>query len=168
MRVLLAPGNGVSAVVLIQFPQTGPATALTNPAARMAAWKKQTEAQDSWDDVARRAIAAFPGHALYLTTDQLFAPGGYFYTWFQTPGGTWSRARKKDNTHFCPYGAAEWGALTTNELTKDLKLPQMKPGWEVGNWIHDSNYNQPAGACPDDQPRPGYHGIAVPDVVRSD
>jgi hypothetical protein len=168
MRVLLAPGNGVSAVVLIQFPQTGPVTALSNPVARLAAWTEQTEAQDSWDDVASQATAAFPGHALYLTTDQLFAPGGYFYTWFQTPAGTWIRARKKDNTHFCPYGAAQWGALTTNELTKDLKLPPMKPGWELGDWIHDPNYNQPAGACPDDQPPPGYHGIAVPHVAASD
>jgi hypothetical protein len=168
MRVLLAPGDGVSAVVLIQFPQTGPAAAITNPVARLAAWKKETRAQDWWNEVARRAVAAFPGHAIYLTTDQLFAPGGYFYTWFKTPAGTWVRARKKDNAHFCPYGAAEWGALTTNELTKDLKLPPMKAGWEYGNWTHDPNYNQPAGACPNDQPPPGYHGIAVPYVAGAD
>jgi hypothetical protein len=167
IRVLLAPGDGVSAVVLVQFPQTGPRNFISNPVARLAAWKKQIQQQDSWDNVARRATAAFPGHSLYLTTDQLFAPGGYFYTWFQTPAGTWVRARKKDNTHFCPYGAAEWGALTTKELTKDLKLPRMKPGWEFGDWIHDPNYNQPAGACPDDQPPPGYRGIAVAHVTAS-
>lgn len=162
MRLMLAPGDGVDQVLLLQFPQTGPAPEITNPTRRAAAWAEQTRVQDAWDSLARKATDAFPGHALYLTTDRLFAPGGRFYTWFRTPAGTWVRARKLDNTHFCPYGAAEFGALITEDLKPALSLPAMKPGWELGPWTHDTRYNDPPGACPDDQPPAGYHGIDVP------
>jgi peptidoglycan/LPS O-acetylase OafA/YrhL len=165
MRELLAPGDGVEAVVLLQFPQTGPATALSNVGARNAAFVKQTTVQDDWDAEARQAVEAFPGHALYLTTAGLFAPGGRFYTWFRTPTGQWVRARKLDNTHFCPYGAAEFGALITEDLTAQLHLPTMRPGWEFGAWTRSHRYDDPPGACPADQPPPGYQGVPVPNTT---
>jgi peptidoglycan/LPS O-acetylase OafA/YrhL len=167
LRVLLAPGGGVQAVIFLQFPQGGPATEVTNVAARNAAYVKQTTVQDDWDAEARQATAAFPGHALYLTTSQLFAPNGRFYTWFKTPTGQWVRARKLDNTHFCPYGAAEFGALITEDLTPLLQLAPMRPGWEFGVWTHNPRYNDPPGACPDDQPPPGYQGVPVPKPTSS-
>ena len=157
-----APGDGVSVVVLLQFPQGGPPDSVTDPVVRQADWVKQTRQQDAWDAVARQAVAAFPGHALYLTTQQLFAPHGRFLTWMQTPQHKWVRARKLDNTHMCPYGAAQFGALVTGELTPYLHLPAMKPGWEFGSWTLDPRYNDPPGACPDDQPPPGYRGVPVP------
>jgi peptidoglycan/LPS O-acetylase OafA/YrhL len=160
---MLAPGDGVSVVVLLQFPQGGP-DSVTDPVVRQANWVKQTRQQDAWDAVARQAVAAFPGHAAYLTTQQLFAPHGRFLTWMQTPTHTWVRARKLDNTHMCPYGAAQFGALVTEELTPYLHLPAMKPGWEYGSWTLDPRYNDPPGACPDDQPPPGYRGVPVPRV----
>jgi peptidoglycan/LPS O-acetylase OafA/YrhL len=153
MRTLL-DSEGVKLVVLLQFPQTGPSSV----------WAEQTRVQDDWDALAEKAVAAFPGRALYLTTDRLFAPGGRFYAWFKSPAGTWIRARKIDNTHFCPYGAASFGALITDELTKPLDLRPMKPGWELGTWTHDRRYNDPPGACPDDQPAAGYRGVALPTV----
>jgi peptidoglycan/LPS O-acetylase OafA/YrhL len=162
MRELLTPGDGVEAVVLLQFPQTGPATAVSNTAARNAAFAKQTTVQDAWDAEARQAVEAFPGHALYLSTDTLFAPAGRYYTWFRTPTGAWVRARKLDDTHFCPYGAAEFGALIAEELTGQLHLPAMRAGWEFGAWTRSHRYDEPPGACPADQPPPGYAGVAVP------
>jgi peptidoglycan/LPS O-acetylase OafA/YrhL len=158
----LAPHNGVELVVLFQFPQIGPANAITDPADRYARWARQTQFQQAWDRAAQTAVKAFPGHAVYMTTDQLFAPGGRFFTWFQTPTGEWLRARKIDNGHFCPYGAAQFGALVVAGLQPILHLPDMQPGWETEAWTKDRRYNDPPGACPNDQPPPGYRGIKVP------
>jgi peptidoglycan/LPS O-acetylase OafA/YrhL len=167
LRILLTPGDGVQAVILLQFPQQGPATEISNVSARNAAWVHQTTVQDDWNAEAHQAATAFPGQALYLTTSQLFAPDGRFYTWFRTPTGQWVRARKLDNTHFCPYGAAEFGAFITQDLTPELHLSPMKPGWEFGAWTHAPRYNDPPGACPADQPPPGYQGLAVPKTASS-
>jgi peptidoglycan/LPS O-acetylase OafA/YrhL len=161
LRLLLAPGNGVEAVVLVQFPQTGPPEA-TGSSSLTGAWAKQTRKQDAWNDAARRATAAFPRQAFYLTTSELFAPEGRFSTWFRTPSGSWIRARKLDNTHFCPYGAAEFGAFITKNLSDQLHLASLRRGWELGRWVHDPRYNDPPGACPADQPPAGYRGVAVP------
>jgi peptidoglycan/LPS O-acetylase OafA/YrhL len=164
VTALLAPRDGVKLVVLLQFPQQGPSDSIIDPAARAEAWLKQTEITDAWDDAARRVVAAFPGRAIYLTTAQLFAPRGSFLAWMRTPNGTWVRARKLDNTHMCPYGAAEFGALVTAELTPLLHLKALKPGWEFAPWTKDARYNDPPGACPDDQPPAGYRGLRVPSV----
>jgi peptidoglycan/LPS O-acetylase OafA/YrhL len=164
VSALLAPPDGVKLVVLLQFPQVGPSDTISDPAAREEAWRKLTLATDAWDDAARRVVAAFPGRAIYLTTTELFAPRGRFLTWMQTPDGTWVRARKLDNTHMCPYGAAKFGALVTAELTPLLHLRALEPGWEFGPWTKDARYNDPPGACPDDQPPAGYRGQPVPIV----
>jgi len=165
LRLLLSPDTGVKLVVLMEFPQSGPDTAIPDTSARAADWLQRTEAQRAWNGVAEAVVKEFPRHAVYLTTDQLFAPGGRFYTWFRTSGGGWLRARKLDNAHFCPYGAAQWGALLTADLTPALHLPTMKAGWELEPWTRDHRYNDPPGACPDDQPPPGYSGVAVPGSV---
>ncbi len=164
LHTLLQPGDGVEAVVLLQFPQTGPSPAVSNVSTREKNFVHETLVQDDWDRAAQQATSAFPGHALYLPTSDLFAPRGRFLAWFRTPNGQWLRARKLDNVHFCPYGAAEFGALVTEGLTPQLHLPPMAPDWEFGTWIHAPRYNDPAGACPADQPPPGYHGEPVPSV----
>jgi hypothetical protein len=132
----------------------------------MADWAKTTRGQNAWNAAALRAVAAFPGHALYLRTDSLFAPHGYFLTWMRTAKGTWVRARKLDNAHFCPYGAAELGALVTQDLTPALHLGPMSAGWESAPWTRDPRYDDPPGACPADQPpTPSYRGLRVPVVA---
>jgi len=162
VRAMLSPADGVEVVVLLQFPQSGPLTSITDPVVRRQTWVKQTRAQNAWNTIARQVVAAFPGHALYLTTEQLFAPHGRFLTWMRTPAHKWVRARKLDNAHMCPYGAAQFGALITADLTPYLRLSAMKPGWEYGSWTLDPRYNDPPGACPDDQPSSGYRGVEVP------
>lgn len=164
LSVLLDPATGVKFVVLMQFPQSGPATSITEPGARAAEWLQRTTAQRAWNQVAAEAVKGFPGHAAYLTTDQVFAPGGQFLTWFRTSDGGWLRGRKLDNAHFCPYGAAQWGALVTADLTPALRLAPMRTGWELGSWTRDRRYNDPPGACPDDQPPGGYRGVPVPAI----
>jgi peptidoglycan/LPS O-acetylase OafA/YrhL len=162
LRTILTPGNGVNLVVLLQFPQVGPSPYVSDPAAQTAAWAAQNTAQITWNNIADQAAQAFPGQALYLHTDQLFAPGDRYFTWNRTPTGAWIRARKLDNTHLCPYGAAQFGSLVVDDLTPVLGLAPMAPNWELGAWVHGANFNDPPGSCPDDQPPPGYNGVAVP------
>jgi len=162
LRTILTPGDGVDLVVLLQFPQVGPNPYFMDPRTQAAAWDAQNTAQRAWNGLASESVRFFPDHAMYLPTAALFAPGGRFLTWVRTPGGAWIRARKIDDTHMCPYGAAELGALVVNDLTPVLRLPTMAPGWEHGSWVHDPTFNDPPGACPDDQPPSGYAGIVVP------
>jgi peptidoglycan/LPS O-acetylase OafA/YrhL len=162
LSVLLQPGNGVQLVVLLQFPQTGPSSYVTDPATQHADWAKETAQQDAWNSLAQQATTAFPGKALYLQTSALFAPGGRFMEWMRDADGAWVRARKVDRAHMCPYGAAEFGALVTDDLSPVLGLGPMQPGWELAAWTHDPRYNDPPGACPADQPSAGYDGLVVP------
>ena len=159
--------NGVQLVVILQFPQSGPATENTQLTflQLQADWAQRTEAQDAWDTAVQQAVSAFPGHAVFLKTNPLFAAGGYYSPWMKTAQGTWIRARKIDNAHFCPYGAAELGALVTEELTPILHLGPMASGWDTGSWTTDPRFNDPPGACPADQPpSPNYRGLPVPAV----
>ena len=54
---------------------------------------------------------------------------GRYSTWLPTTDGGWIRARKTDNTHLCPAGAAVLGAAVTSELTPMFHLPPPAPGW---------------------------------------
>jgi hypothetical protein len=146
----------------MQFPQVGPVPYVLDPLTQETKWRQQNARQIIWNEVASEAVQFFPGHALYLQTDQLFAPHDRYFTWNQTPSGSWIRARKLDDTHMCPYGAAEFGALIVNDLTPVLGLAPMAPGWELGAWVHDANFNDPVGACPNDQPPADYAGVSVP------
>jgi len=165
LGALLTPGNGVDAAVLLQFPQLGPSPYWLDPAVRQAAWVTQNARQVAWNDVARQAVRFFPGHAAYLDTAQVFAPGGRFFTWSRAPTGAWVRARKIDNVHLCPYGAAQLGALVARQLTPLLGVGPARPGWEQGRWTTAPTYDDPPGACPADVPPPHYVGVRVPGPV---
>ncbi len=162
LDVLLQPGNGVDLVVLLELPQPGPSGYILDPAQQRASWVKEVAQQDDWNREARQAAASFPGRAMYLTTDSVFAPGGRYIAWQRDPSGAWVRIRKVDNAHMCPYGAAELGALITRDLTPTLRLGPPAPGWELGPWTKDPRYNDPSAACPADQPPAGYNGLLVP------
>jgi hypothetical protein len=166
VRILLTPGDGVDLVVLLEYPPGGPAAAVSDPVVQAARWNDQLRVQAAWDRVARSVTAAFPGHAAYLRTAPVFAPGNRFMTWMRVPGGGWIRARKLDNTHMCPYGAALFGSAIVNALREPLQLGAMAPGWETGSWIHEGRYNDPPGACPADQPPAGYTGVPLPVTSR--
>ncbi|HUY61538.1 MAG TPA: acyltransferase, partial [Candidatus Dormibacteraeota bacterium] len=166
LDVIMRPGDGVDLLVLLQFPQVGPPASASPgggpiPDSR-AAWSEETKAQDAWDSAARTALDAYPGHALYLPTSSLFAPHGRYLTWFRTPSGAWLRARKIDNVHFCPYGAAVFGQYIVDRLRPILRLGPLAPGWEAGSWTRDPRYDDPVGSCPADSPPSGYSGVPVP------
>jgi hypothetical protein len=80
----------------------------------------------------------------------------------RSAAGTWVRARKVDGAHMCPFGAAAFGQLVVAALTNPLGLGPLQTGWQRGPWTLDPRYNDPAGACPADQPPAHYRGLAVP------
>jgi len=159
---LLSPGDGVQDVVLLQFPTTGPYPVAPTPQAEQATWASTLAGERAWDAAAQEAVSGFPGRAAYLTNSALFAPDGRFLVWMKTPSGSFVRARKLDDIHMCPYGAAALGQLVDLALAPVLNLGSMAPGWQNGSWIHDPRYNDPAGACPADQPSPDYRGTLLP------
>ena len=159
---ILTPGDGVDLVVLLEYPPAGPSPNVADPLLRATKWKQQLQVQEAWNSVARSVTSAFPGHAAYLRTAPVFAPAGRVMTWMRLTGGTWIRARKLDNTHMCPYGAALFGAAVVTALERPLLLGAMGPGWETGSWTHEARYNDPPGACPADQPPPRYTGTPLP------
>ncbi len=158
--LLSAPYN-LELVVLLQFPQAGPYLGQTSPKAG-AEWKRENAAQGAWDQAAEQVTYRFPGRALYFQTSQVFAPSGRFYEWLRTGSGAWLRARKIDGTHFCPFGSAVMGALVAKDFARILDIGPLRPGWETGPWVRQPRYNNPPGACPNDQPPPGYHGTPLP------
>ena len=160
---ILTPGDGVDGVLLLQFPTTGPYPLYPTPTAKRAAWISTLVGERAWDQAAQAVVAGFPGQAAYLSDSGLFAPSGRFLVWMKTPAGSWLRARKVDDIHVCPYGAAEFGQLVESVLSTPLGLDPMTPGWQEGSWIHDPRYNDPAGACPADQPAGrSYQGTPLP------
>jgi hypothetical protein len=165
LSVWLAPGDGVQLVLLVQFPQIGPNTFIAQPLVRARLWATLTAEQRAWDTDATRAVQAFPGHARYVTTDQLFDPHDRFLTWAPAGGGLDVRVRQVDNIHLCPFGAAELAQLIVASLGDAVGLRSPVPGWERGPWTLDQRYNigvAGPGACPADQPLPGYRGLLVP------
>jgi hypothetical protein len=170
LGVWLAPCDGVALVVLVQFPQIGPNTLTFQPAQRARLWATLTLEQRAWDEDARAVVADFPGRAVYLSTDQLFAPDGRFLTWAALPGGRFVRMRQVDNIHLCPFGAAAFATLIVDDLETVLGLPAPATGWQFGPWTDDPRYSVGVGgpgACPADQPAPGYQGLSVPKELRT-
>ncbi len=167
LGVWLTPGDGVHLVALIQFPPVGPNTFIKGALERLNYWITVTAEQDAWDRIARSMVDLFPGRVVYLSTAQVFAPGGRFLTWVRTAGGTWARVRQVDNAHLCVLGATEFGQTVVGDLQSILGLPAPAAGWQDGPWTGDLRYEIgpfgrrgcPAGGPPD----VGYRGLAVPD-----
>ena len=163
LRTILTPGDGVDLVVLLQFPQVGPNPYVIDPAAPGHRLGTDQRPPDRLERHRQRGGAVLPGPGA-VPADRSALRSSMTGTSPGTgpPTGSWIRARKLDNTHMCPYGAAELGSLVVSDLTPVLGLPPMAPGWELGSWVHDANFDDPPGACPDDQPPPRYTGVAVP------
>lgn len=161
----LAPGNGVRLVALVQFPPVGPNPFVPGAIPRLDHWIEVTAEQEAWDRIARSMTSVFPGRVVYLSTAQVFAPGGRFVTWAHTAGG-WTRVRQVDNTHLCAFGAVEFGRSVVDELRSVLGLPAPTPGWQSGPWTADQRYQAGPfgpGACPANQPpMRTYTGVRVP------
>jgi peptidoglycan/LPS O-acetylase OafA/YrhL len=152
INVMLAPGDGVDGVAILQFPRTGPLDEIIDPAARQAQTAAAETDRNAFDRIVASLPARYPGRLTYLPVAASLNLHGRYSAWLPTTDGGWIRARKTDNTHLCPAGAAVLGAAVTTDLRPLLHLPATAGGWINAGWTTDATRFGPAGSCPDDQP----------------
>jgi peptidoglycan/LPS O-acetylase OafA/YrhL len=162
LQTLLSPGDGVDAVVLLQFPKTGSNPADSDTAQRVAAAEAEEARRQVWNAVAAGSEELWPGQVAYLPVASSVEVNGHYTAWLPQAGGRWVRARKIDNAHICPAGAVALGQAVVSQLSPLVGLPPAAPGWWAGSWTQDPRYNDPPGACPDDQPPAGYAAELAP------
>ena len=150
--VMLAPGDGVDGIAIIQFPKIGPNDAIIDQAQRQRAQASAEANRQAFDRIVATLPAQYPGRISYLPVAPSLEVDGRYSTWLPTTDGGWIRARKTDNTHLCPAGAAVLGAAVTSELSPMFHLPPPAPGWIDAGWTKDEGRFGPPGSCPNDQP----------------
>jgi peptidoglycan/LPS O-acetylase OafA/YrhL len=153
--VMLAPGDGVDGIAVVQFPKIGPNDAVIDPVQRQRAAAQAEAGRRAFDRIVSTLPARYPGRITYLPVAPALEIDGRFSPWLHTNDGGWIRARKTDNVHLCPAGAAVLGAAVTSELSPMFHLPAPAPGWIDAGWTRDESRFGPPGACPDDQPPAG-------------
>jgi peptidoglycan/LPS O-acetylase OafA/YrhL len=153
VNVMLTPGNGVDGIAFIQFPTVGPLDSIIDPGRRQQKLDSQNAGSDAWTRMVRSLASQYPGRVTVLPASASLDVNGQFSPWLPTTDGGWIRARKTDNTHLCPAGAAVLGATVTEELTPMFNLAPPAPGWINSSWTSDvPRYNTPPDECPNDQP----------------
>ena len=152
MGMLLAPGDGVDGVAIMEFPPYGPPAAVVDQAKAQQTLATQERDRAAWGSLMASLAAHWPGQYMFLPVASSLEVNGQYSTWLPGPGGTWSRARKTDNFHVCPTGAAALGQATVTQLTPVFNLPPPAGSWWSGSWTKNQTYNDPPGSCPDDQP----------------
>jgi peptidoglycan/LPS O-acetylase OafA/YrhL len=151
--VMLTPGNGVDGIAFIQFPNIGPLDAVIDPVARQQLLDRQNAGTRAWTRLVTAVASRYPGRVTMLPAASALDLHGQYSPWLPTVSGGWIRARKTDNTHLCPAGAAVLGAAVTDDLTPMLHLAPSTPGWINSRWTSDTaRYGVPPEQCPDDQP----------------
>ena len=153
--VLLAPSNGVDGIAILQFPKIGPNDAIIDQAQRQQAAQAAEINRQAFDHIVSALPAQYPGRMTYLPVAESLEVNGQFSPWLHTTDGGWIRARKTDNVHLCPAGAAVLGAAVTSELSPMFHLPPPAPGWINAGWTDDEGRFGPNGVCPNDQPPSG-------------
>jgi hypothetical protein len=149
---VLAPGNGVDGVAILELPRTGPSISEVDPAKRAVDAANAEAGREAWNALMESLALRWAGRYMFLPVAGSLEVNGQYSTWLPGPNGTWSRARKVDNAHFCPTGAGVLGQAVFQQLTPALNLPAIAPDWWAGRWTRDPRYNDPLGACPNDQP----------------
>jgi hypothetical protein len=152
LGMLLAPGSGVDGVAIIEFPPYGPPASVLDPAKAQQALAAAERNRTAWDSLMSSLASRWPGQYMFLPVANSVEVNGQYSTWLPGPGGAWSRARKTDNFHVCPTGAAAMGQAVLDQLSPVLGLPPAMPGWWTGSWTRNSTYDDPSGSCPDDHP----------------
>lgn len=107
----------------------------------------------AWTHLVTAVASQYPGRVTMLPAASALDLNGKYSPWLPTVTGGWIRARKIDNTHLCPAGAAVLGAAVTDDLTPMFHLAPSASGWVNSSWTSDAaRYNVPPDQCPDDQP----------------
>jgi peptidoglycan/LPS O-acetylase OafA/YrhL len=153
INVMLTPGNGVDGIAFLQFPVVGPLDSIIDPALRQQQLDSQNAGTRAWTRLVTSLARQYPGRVTVLPAAASLEVDGKFSPWLPTTNGGWIRARKTDNTHLCPSGAAVLGAAVTEDLTPMFNLAPPAPGWINKSWTSDAaRYDDPTNECPNDQP----------------
>ncbi len=153
ITAMLAPGNGVDGIAFVQFPRVAGLDAIIDPVVRNNVATLQARYTRAWTSMVKTLPEEYPGQVTYLPVASSLDLDGHYSAWLPTVSGGWIRARKTDNTHLCPAGAAVLGAAITQQLRPMFGLAPPAPGWINSSWTSDAyRYDTPAGTCPNDQP----------------
>ncbi len=156
VATLLAPGNGVEGVMFTQWPY--PVAANTATPQERAVYRDRVRGNTAWTRIAEEMTRQFPGRVMYLPIASSLTWHGKYLAWLppsnegRTPLDQWVRARKLDNLHLCPEGAARYADALLTDMRAVFSLTPASPDWMQGDWTSNSNYNDPPGDCPDDHP----------------
>jgi hypothetical protein len=157
VRLMLAPGNGVSGVIFAQYPLLGPAET-ASPTLRRAQDATRTAGQAAWQKIVQSLPSVFPGRVMYLPLGSSVLLHGRFSSWLppttdpRAPSSEWVRVRMVDNVHMCPAGVVRYATALLADLTRLYQLSPAKSGWQTERWTDDPRYRDPPGSCPDDHP----------------
>jgi len=157
VRLMLAPGNGVSGVIFAQYPLLGPVETKSRTL-RRSQNATRTTSQLAWQHIVRSLPAVFPGEVMYLPVGSSVLRNGAFTFWLPPAAdprarpSQWVRVRMTDDVHMCPAGVVRYASALLADLTTMYHLAPASPGWQSGSWTLDSRYQDPRGSCPDDHP----------------
>ena len=158
LRELLASGDGVSGVLLLQYPKVGSLVPGATAAEALASQEQDAAGSAAWAAMARSMASAFPGRVMYLPVASSILWHGQFSSWLppvddpSAPKADWVRVRRVDNVHPCPAGAARYAAAVLADVELLFGVPVSSNAWESGSWSADPVFYSPPGSCPDDHP----------------
>ncbi len=156
VSTMLTPGNGVEGVIFTEFPQPGNVAPTSQ--ARAISEKERRAGVTAWNAIAAKMPSYFPGRVMYFPLGSSLLVDGKYSAWLppqgdpHAPSSDWLRARKLDNVHLCPEGAARYANALLADMTALSLLPPAEGNWAQGAWTTDPDYNDPPGTCPDDHP----------------
>jgi peptidoglycan/LPS O-acetylase OafA/YrhL len=131
-------------VLFLEYPRTRPPDIPGRPPVDQAA---NDLARDLVDAVLAETSARDAGSVAFLRTASVLELSGRYSALLPGPDGALVRARKHDDIHFCPEGAARVGALVLDAVRPVYVLPPPDPGWVSGPWRADARYDSPHGNC---------------------
>jgi len=163
LRTLLAPGDGVAGVILLQMPALGPLPYIVlTSASQTKSWTARAAGLASWNDAVESAPLSFPGKVMYLPVGASLEIDGQYTNWLPSgndpsaPPGRWVRVRTMDGVHLCPPGVTRYAAPILEDMTQLFHLPPPTPTWWETPRITVSAYGfqdvSLAMTCPDDHP----------------
>jgi peptidoglycan/LPS O-acetylase OafA/YrhL len=157
VRFLMHPGGygpGVTGVLFEQYPPLVPFALDRDHAAET----RRVAGATAWSALVAKLPSSFPGTVQYLPLAPAVELGGRYTTWLPpararaAPTAQWLRVRMRDNTHFCPAGAARYAAALVADLHSLVGLPSAKGAWWDGSWAASPFFRPGSGDCPADHP----------------
>ena len=159
------PSDGVRLAVLLQFPPTGPTDSISDTGGPPAGVDRTDRAHRRLGRRGPPGGGGVPGSGRLPHHRAAVRPA----TGTSSPGcaprrGPGSGPASSTTPTCAPTARPSSVPWSPRSSPRSSIWRQAKPGWEFGPWTQDPRYNDPPGACPDDQPPGRLPGLRVPDV----